>query len=145
MIGFGIFAGAGIGLGYAAATPPAVKWFSARKTGLIAGLVVAGFGLASVYISPLANHFTGYNLAGKPLPDMEELIQAKAKADGEFKTAQAALTAAKADPAQAARTPHDRTDPSPIRRPPAKAAGGSCSPSRSGTSTGPCFSSGSAS
>ena len=56
VIGFGVFAGAGIGLGYAAATPPAVKWFSARKTGLIAGLVVAGFGLASVYISPVANH-----------------------------------------------------------------------------------------
>src|SRR4030042_1648520 len=54
VIGFGFLAGAGIGLGYAAATPPAVKWFPAKKTGLIAGIVVAGFGLASVYISPLA-------------------------------------------------------------------------------------------
>ena len=55
IIGFGIFAGAGIGFGYASATPPAVKWFPAAKTGLIAGLVVSGFGLASVYIAPLGN------------------------------------------------------------------------------------------
>jgi hypothetical protein len=82
-----------------------VKWFPARKTGLIAGIVVAGFGLASVYISPLANYFTGYNLGGKPLPVMEELIQVKAKADGELKAAQAAMTAAKADPAKAADLP----------------------------------------
>jgi OFA family oxalate/formate antiporter-like MFS transporter len=102
VIGFGILAGAGIGLGYASATPPAVKWFSARKTGLIAGLVVAGFGLASVYISPLANYFTGYNLGGKPLPVMEELVQGKARADAELKAAQVALTAAKADPTKVA-------------------------------------------
>jgi MFS transporter, OFA family, oxalate/formate antiporter len=105
VIGFGLLAGAGIGLGYAAATPPAVKWFPARKTGLIAGIVVAGFGLASVYISPLANYFTGYNLAGKPLPVMEELIQAKAAADRELNAAQAALTAAKADPTKATEVP----------------------------------------
>ncbi len=53
-IGFGILAGAGIGFGYASATPPAVKWFSAARTGLIAGIVVSGFGLASVYVAPLA-------------------------------------------------------------------------------------------
>jgi OFA family oxalate/formate antiporter-like MFS transporter len=51
--GFGVLAGAGIGLSYASATPPAVKWFSAAKTGLIAGIVVSGFGLASVYAAPL--------------------------------------------------------------------------------------------
>jgi OFA family oxalate/formate antiporter-like MFS transporter len=55
MICFGILAGAGIGFGYASATPPAVKWFSAAKTGLIAGIVVSGFGLASVYVAPLTN------------------------------------------------------------------------------------------
>jgi len=54
VIGFGILAGAGIGFGYASATPPAVKWFSAAKTGLIAGIVVSGFGLASVYAAPTA-------------------------------------------------------------------------------------------
>jgi len=53
VIGFGILAGAGIGFGYASATPPAVKWFPASKTGLIAGIVVSGFGLASVYAAPL--------------------------------------------------------------------------------------------
>ncbi len=56
VIGFGILAGTGIGFGYASATPPAVKWFPPEKTGLIAGLVVAGFGLASVYIAPVANY-----------------------------------------------------------------------------------------
>jgi MFS transporter, OFA family, oxalate/formate antiporter len=55
VIGFGVFAGSGIGFGYASATPPAVKWFPAARTGLIAGIVVSGFGLASVYVSPLAN------------------------------------------------------------------------------------------
>jgi nitrate/nitrite transporter NarK len=53
VIGFGVLAGAGIGLGYASATPPAVKWFPKAKVGLIAGLVVSGFGLALVYASPL--------------------------------------------------------------------------------------------
>jgi OFA family oxalate/formate antiporter-like MFS transporter len=47
-------AGAGIGFGYASATPPAVKWFPPARTGLIAGIVVSGFGLASVYAAPLA-------------------------------------------------------------------------------------------
>jgi len=54
IIGFGILAGAGIGFGYASATPPAVKWFPAAKTGLIAGIVVSGFGLASAYAAPLS-------------------------------------------------------------------------------------------
>lgn len=56
VIGFGLFAGVGIGFGYSSATPPALKWFPASKTGLIAGLVVAGFGLASVYIAPLSEY-----------------------------------------------------------------------------------------
>ncbi len=55
LIGFGVMAGAGIGFGYASATPPAVKWFGPKKTGLIAGIVVSGFGLASVYTAPLTN------------------------------------------------------------------------------------------
>lgn len=54
-VGFGLLAGTGFGFGYAAATPPAVKWFPPGKTGLIAGIVVAGFGLASVYVAPLTN------------------------------------------------------------------------------------------
>jgi len=56
IVGFGILAGSGIGFGYASATPPAVKWFPPAKTGMIAGVVVSGFGLASVYIAPLAKY-----------------------------------------------------------------------------------------
>ena len=59
VVGFGLLAGSGIGLGYASATPPAVKWFPPRKTGMVAGIVVAGFGLASVYIAPLAKLLLG--------------------------------------------------------------------------------------
>lgn len=63
IIGFGVLSGAGIGFGYASATPPAVKWFPAAKTGMIAGLVVSGFGLASVYAAPLAKWMsTTYSL-----------------------------------------------------------------------------------
>ena len=52
LVGFGVLTGLGIGLGYAAATPAAVKWFPPSKKGLVTGVVVAGFGLASVYIAP---------------------------------------------------------------------------------------------
>lgn len=54
-IGFGVIVGASMGLGYSAPTPAAVKWFQPHKKGQIAGLVVAGFGLAAVYIAPLTN------------------------------------------------------------------------------------------
>jgi MFS transporter, OFA family, oxalate/formate antiporter len=59
VLGFGLMAGMGIGFGYSAATPPALKWFPPAKTGLIAGIVVSGFGLASVYIAPLASYLLG--------------------------------------------------------------------------------------
>ena len=59
VVGFGVLAGAGFGFGYAAATPPALKWFSSAKTGVIAGTVVAGFGLAPVYIAPLSSYLLG--------------------------------------------------------------------------------------
>lgn len=55
-VGFGILVGAAMGFGYAAPTPAAVKWFQPHKKGLIAGLVVGGFGGASVYVSPLTNY-----------------------------------------------------------------------------------------
>ena len=54
ILGFGVLTGLGLGFGYASATPPAIKWFPPSKTGMIAGIVVAGFGLASVYIAPLS-------------------------------------------------------------------------------------------
>jgi OFA family oxalate/formate antiporter-like MFS transporter len=59
IVGFGILSGTGIGLGYAAATPAAVKWFGPEKKGLITGIVVAGFGLAPVYIAPLSKALLG--------------------------------------------------------------------------------------
>jgi len=59
VLGFGVIAGAGIGFGYASATPPAVKWFPKAKTGMIAGVVVCGFGLASLYAAPLSKWLAG--------------------------------------------------------------------------------------
>lgn len=53
---FGVISGLGMGFAYASATPSAIKWFEARKKGLIAGIVVAGIGLSSVYMAPLANY-----------------------------------------------------------------------------------------
>ena len=59
VLGFGVLAGIGIGFGYASATPPAFKWFPSSKSGLIAGIVVSGFGIAPVYIAPLATWLVG--------------------------------------------------------------------------------------
>ena len=60
LLGFGVLAGLGIGCGYSSATPPALKWFPPSKTGLIAGLVVAGFGLAPVYLAPTSQYLLGH-------------------------------------------------------------------------------------
>lgn len=56
MLGFGGLVGAGIGFAYASTTPAALRWFAHSKSGLITGIVVSGFALASVYIAPLATH-----------------------------------------------------------------------------------------
>ncbi|MDY3558993.1 MFS transporter [Gemmata sp. JC673] len=65
VLGFGVLGGIGMGLGYAAATPAAVKWFHSSRRGLIVGLVVAGYGAAAVYISPLADYLIEtYGLTG---------------------------------------------------------------------------------
>ncbi len=53
IIGFGVFGGIGMGIGYAAPTPAALSWFGPHKRGLIAGLVVGGYGGAALYVSPL--------------------------------------------------------------------------------------------
>lgn len=60
LLGFGVLAGIGIGFGYSSATPPALKWFPPSRTGLIAGLVVAGFGLAPVYLAPTSQFLLGH-------------------------------------------------------------------------------------
>ena len=56
VIGFGLLGGIGMGIGYAAPTPAALKWFGPHKRGLIAGLVVAGYGGAALYIGPLGQY-----------------------------------------------------------------------------------------
>jgi OFA family oxalate/formate antiporter-like MFS transporter len=55
IIGFGILGGIGMGIGYAAPTPAALKWFGPHKRGLIAGLVVGGYGGAALYVAWLGN------------------------------------------------------------------------------------------
>lgn len=65
VLGFGVLAGIGIAFGYSSATPPAIKWFPPNKTGKIAGIVVSGFGLASVYIAPLSKYLVAsYGVQG---------------------------------------------------------------------------------
>ena len=56
ILGFGLLGGIGMGLGYAAATPAAVRWFGPHRRGLVVGLVVGGYGGAAVYIAPLAKY-----------------------------------------------------------------------------------------
>lgn len=65
IIGFGVLGGIGMGIGYAAPTPAALKWFGPHKRGLIAGLVVGGYGGAALYISPLAQYLIDqYGISG---------------------------------------------------------------------------------
>ncbi len=52
-LGFGVLGGGGIGLGYACALPPAIKWFHPSKKGLISGIVVGGFGISAAFVYPL--------------------------------------------------------------------------------------------
>jgi OFA family oxalate/formate antiporter-like MFS transporter len=65
IVGFGILGGIGMGIGYAAPTPAALKWFGPHKRGLVAGLVVGGYGGAALYISPLAKYLIdNYGISG---------------------------------------------------------------------------------
>jgi OFA family oxalate/formate antiporter-like MFS transporter len=65
VLGFGLLGGIGMGMGYAAATPAAVRWFGPHQRGLIVGLVVAGYGGAAIYISPLSKYLIdAYGLSG---------------------------------------------------------------------------------
>ena len=65
VLGFGVLGGVGMGLGYAAATPAAVKWFGPHQRGLVVGLVVGGYGGAAIYISPLAEYLIAtFGLSG---------------------------------------------------------------------------------
>lgn len=54
-----------MGIGYAAPTPAALKWFGPHKRGLIAGLVVGGYGGAALYIAPVGKWLiSAYGLTG---------------------------------------------------------------------------------
>ena len=65
IVGFGILGGMGMGIGYASPTPAALKWFAPRKRGVIAGLVVMGYGGAAIYIAPLAKYLINqYGITG---------------------------------------------------------------------------------
>jgi OFA family oxalate/formate antiporter-like MFS transporter len=65
VLGFGILGGIGMGIGYAAPTPAALKWFGPHRRGLVAGLVVGGYGGAALYISPLAQYLIDhYGITG---------------------------------------------------------------------------------
>ncbi|MBF0468682.1 MAG: OFA family MFS transporter [Desulfamplus sp.] len=65
IVGFGILGGAGMGIGYAAPTPAALKWFGPEKRGLVAGLVVGGYGGAALYIGGLGAYLIkNYGISG---------------------------------------------------------------------------------
>ena len=98
LLGFGLLAGTGFGLGYAAATPAAVKWFPPEKKGLITGIVVAGFGIAPVYIAPLSKHLLAAHGIGGAFRILGIAFLVVA-------TAFAQVIRNPAQPAQAARTP----------------------------------------
>jgi len=53
-LGFGALSGIGIGFAYGSALPAAMKWFHPSKKGLIGGLVLGGFALASVIYAPIS-------------------------------------------------------------------------------------------
>lgn len=65
VIGFGILGGIGMGIGYAAPTPAALKWFGPHKRGMIAGIVVGGYGGAALYIGYLGQYLINhYGITG---------------------------------------------------------------------------------
>ncbi len=53
MISYGVLVGTGIGFGYSCVTPAVMKWWHQDKKGLVTGIVVGGFGVASVYVAPV--------------------------------------------------------------------------------------------
>lgn len=61
-LSFGLLVGTGLGLGFAAAITSAVKWFDPKRQGLVSGLVVSGFALASVYVAPLTNYLLRFGI-----------------------------------------------------------------------------------
>lgn len=58
-LAYGVVFGTGFSVAYSCLTPAAMKWFSASSKGLVVGLVVGGFALASLYAAPLASWLVG--------------------------------------------------------------------------------------
>lgn len=56
---YGVLGGVGIGVGYSGTVPAALKWFPADRKGLVSGIVVAGVGLAAVFMAPLTHRLLG--------------------------------------------------------------------------------------
>jgi len=54
-LSYGIISGAGIALAYVTPIATCVKWFPDKK-GLVTGLIIAGFGLSSAFLAPLATY-----------------------------------------------------------------------------------------
>jgi len=120
---FGVLGGIGIGLGYSATTPAAIKWFPPARKGLITGLVVAGVGSAAIYIAPLTqwllgrtsieNTFLVLGLGAFVLIQLFSLILANPPAD--FRPTAAAASAGAPRPAAIAG--RDRDWPEMLRTP----------------------------
>jgi OFA family oxalate/formate antiporter-like MFS transporter len=53
-VAFGLLLGTGIGFVYSSATPAALRWFSASRSGLVSGIIVGGFGLGSAWAPVLS-------------------------------------------------------------------------------------------
>jgi OFA family oxalate/formate antiporter-like MFS transporter len=53
-LAFGLLIACGIGFTFSSASATAMMWFPESKTGLISGIVVAGFGMGSAWVAPLA-------------------------------------------------------------------------------------------
>lgn len=51
----GVIVATGIGFVYGCITPMAMKWFHSTRKGLVSGITVGGFGIAAVFLAPLAS------------------------------------------------------------------------------------------
>ncbi|MCL2026395.1 MAG: OFA family MFS transporter [Leptospirales bacterium] len=52
---FGVITGMGMGLGYGSVLPAALKWFHPGRKGFVSGMILGGFGLASLHYAPTTN------------------------------------------------------------------------------------------
>ena len=59
-VSFGIISGLGIGFGYGSVLPACLKWFHPGKKGLIGGLVLGGFGLATIHYAFISSSLLSY-------------------------------------------------------------------------------------